>query len=207
MRPIDLAINDINRKVIELSETIAEELVRLVNMDWNPEYYRDRAAKALKLKEEIKRMTTEAVARFQPTASDLSRLMFYYEVSYGLFRFSRYALDISRFISAINPSRCGLEYSWKALQSAITLVKLSIKMMSTYLEASKSEFEGTAGLAEALEKDVDEILSTALKEASRRADVCLMADLLSVVFLERIADHSIYMMRSLKELWQATLER
>ncbi|MCX8184669.1 MAG: hypothetical protein RMI56_01395 [Sulfolobales archaeon] len=206
MRPIDLAIDDIKKKLTELSEIIAEASVRLVNKDWNLEYYRDRAAKALKLKEEIRRMTTEAVARFQPTASDLSRLMFFYEVSYGMFRFSRYALDISRFISAADSASCSLEYSWRALQSAITLVKLSIKMMSTYLDTSQSELEGTAGLAEAFEKDVDEILSSVLREASKKADVCLMTDLLSVVFLERIADHSIYIIRNLRELLQAAPE-
>lgn len=198
MRPIDLAMEGVKRKLDELSDVVAEISINLVNKNWDLEYYRRRAAEARGLRDEARGMIIEAIARFQPTASDLSNLMLFYEASYGLYRFSRYALDVARSLSTVSHIGCSLEYSWRAIQSAVTLLKLSIKILSSYSTLQQTPLvEDALGLAESLERDVDETLSASLKEASTRADPCLTSDLLSVVFLERIADHSIYIIRSL----------
>jgi len=197
MRPIDIAMESIKRKLSELSDIVAEISINLVNKNWEPDYYRFKAEEALKLRDEIRKMTTEVIARFQPTASDLSNLMLFYETSYGLYRFSRYALDVARSISIVSPQGCSLENSWRAIQSAITLVKLSIRILSAYPTIESTSLADALSYAESLEKDVDDTLSTSLKKASTVGDPCLTSDLLSVVFLERIADHSIYIIRSI----------
>ncbi len=201
MRPIDVAVEEIKKELSGLSDLVSDVLVNLVNKNWSPEYYARRAAEARELKERVRRMVIEAIARFQPAASDLNSLVLFYEASYGLFRFSRYALDLVRAVSTIAAPSCDLRHSWRASQSALTLVNLSIRLLSTY-QGSQYIAESAAALsyAEGLERDVDETLSSVLREASERADLCLMLDLLSVVFLERIADHSIYMIRRLAEL-------
>ncbi|MEM1623165.1 MAG: hypothetical protein QW780_02560 [Sulfolobales archaeon] len=197
MRPIDIAMESVKRKLSELTNIVAEISINLVNKNWEPEYYRLKAEEALKLKDEIKKMTIEVIARFQPTASDLNNLMLFYETSYGLYRFSRYALDVARSISIVSPQGCSLENSWRAIQSAITLVKLSIRILSAYPTIEPTSLADTLSYAESLERDIDEILAVSLRKASTASDPCLTSDLLSVVFLERIADHSIYIMRSM----------
>ncbi|MEM1747216.1 MAG: hypothetical protein QXT76_05385 [Sulfolobales archaeon] len=197
MRPIDIAMESIKKKLSELSDIVAEISINLVNKNWEPDYYRFKAEEALKLRDEIRKMTTEVIARFQPTASDLSNLMLFYETSYGLYRFSRYALDVARSISIVSPQGCSLENSWRAIQSAITLVKLSIRILSAYPTIESTSLADALSYAESLEKDVDDTLLTSLKKASTVGDPCLTSDLLSVVFLERIADHSIYIIRSI----------
>ncbi|MEM1681791.1 MAG: hypothetical protein QXV95_00210 [Sulfolobales archaeon] len=197
MRPIDIAMESIKKKLSELSDIVAEISINLVNKNWEPDYYRFKAEEALKLRDEIRKMTTEVIARFQPTASDLSNLMLFYETSYGLYRFSRYALDVARSISIVSPQGCSLENSWRAIQSAMTLVKLSIRILSAYPTIESTSLADALSYAESLEKDVDDTLLTSLKKASTVGDPCLTSDLLSVVFLERIADHSIYIIRSI----------
>lgn len=204
MRPIDIAVEGVKKKLIELSDIITDISINLVNKNWDPEYYKLKAAEALRLKDETRGMITEVIARFQPAASDLNNLILFYETSYGLFRFSRYALDVARSMSIIKPRRCNLENSWRAIQSAITLVKLSIRILLTYPTFQQTTLTDTLSYAESLERDVDDTLSTSLKKASTEADPCLTSDLLSVVFLERIADHSIYIIRNLKELQQGS---
>lgn len=197
MRPIDIAMESLKKKLGELSDIVTDISINLVNKNWDLEYYKLKAAEALRLKDEIRRMVTEAIARFQPTASDLNNLVLFYETSYGLFRFSRYALDVARSISTVGLEGCSLENSWRAIQSAITLVKLSIRMLSAYTTVQRTTLADALSYAESLERDVDDTLSSTLRKASTKADPCLTSDLLSVVFLERIADHSIYIIRSI----------
>ncbi|MEM2308008.1 MAG: hypothetical protein QXI94_02115 [Sulfolobales archaeon] len=84
MKPIYVAMEGVKRKLNELSDIVAEISINLVNKNWEPDYYRFKAGEALRLKDEIKRMITEVIARFQPTASDLGNLILFYETSYGL---------------------------------------------------------------------------------------------------------------------------
>ncbi len=204
MRPIDAALEDIRRELNGLSSIVSDILVNLVSKNWSLEYYARRAAEAGELKERVREKVIEAIARFQPAASDLDSLVLFYEMSYGLFRFSRYALDLVRALSIIEAPSCDLRYSSSASQSALTLVNMSIRLLPTYRGSPHAaRTEDALSFAEALEKEVDETLSAALMEASGRADQCLMLDLLSVVFLERIADHSIYLIRKLAALERA----
>ncbi|MEM2308009.1 MAG: hypothetical protein QXI94_02110 [Sulfolobales archaeon] len=70
-------------------------------------------------------------------------------------------------------------------------------MLLTYSTVEQTSLADTLSCAESLEKDVDDTLPASLRKASTAADPCLTSDLLSVVFLERIADHSIYVIRSI----------
>jgi phosphate transport system protein len=101
LRPIDQHILRLESKLRELSaisEGIVEDVVTLRAM---PEAIRGRVDEVRRRRLEIHNSIIEIIARFQPTASDLRRLMASLEISYGLYRFARYALDISTILSTV----------------------------------------------------------------------------------------------------------
>ncbi|MEM0438453.1 MAG: PhoU domain-containing protein, partial [Sulfolobales archaeon] len=95
MRPIDYRVKGLESMLKEISR-ISEEIVEnVVSLKATPDSIRKRINDVREMRLEIHRNIVEIMARYQPTASDLRGLIAALEISYGLYRFSRYALDIS----------------------------------------------------------------------------------------------------------------
>lgn len=196
MRPIDQHILRLESKLRELSavsEGIVEDVVTLKAM---PEVIRGRVDEVRRRRLELHNSIIEIIARFQPTASDLRRLMASLEISYGLYRFARYALDISTILSTVlrgSSETCELKGSSEAAGYVGEMVRKSIE---AFLKRDKR----LARSVIEMDRAVDEKLFQTLSRASRSTDLCSTLDLLILMYLERIADHSVYIAQETVEM-------
>ncbi|MDT7889423.1 MAG: PhoU domain-containing protein [Desulfurococcales archaeon] len=196
MRPIDAYIARLEARLRELS-TISENIVEgVVTLRESLGDIRERVDEVKRRRLEIHSSVIEIIARFQPTASDLRELIASLEISYGLYRFARYALDISTILATVlEPSsgECELRGSLEAADHVKEMVRKSIE---AFLKRDKALARSVIDM----DKMVDEKLFQTLSRASKSTDLCSTLDLLILMYLERIADHSVYIAQETIEM-------
>ncbi|MGC9149155.1 MAG: phosphate signaling complex PhoU family protein [Sulfolobales archaeon] len=189
MRPIDIALERIREKIKEMTnttESILNEMSKGLN--YKIEDISRYIDKIRLLRAELHSLATETLARYQPVASDLRFIIASLEISYGLFRFSRYALDIAYIIKNFSKEKnleCGFENTRKMLPHVVEMIRESI-------ESFMNRDVDKANKVIKLDSLVDQYLSDALKKASEKKDSCTYLDFIVAIYLERIADHSVY---------------
>ena len=147
------------------------------------------------LSEEVEDRATEMMALHQPMAGDLRSLKAYIKVAYDMERFGRYALDISNILLQIDrwePFSNG-EISVKELGGMVVdIVKLAVELIET------KEQSLIWKLSEA-EAEIDETYLRNLKTlgGSKASAKTVIANLLTIRYLERIADHASYVAESM----------
>lgn len=196
MRPIDQHISRLESRLRELS-AISEKIVEdVVTLKASPEVIRGRVDEVRRRRLEIHSSIIEIIARFQPTASDLRGLIASLEISYGLYRFARYALDISTILSTVlrgSAEACELKGSSEVAGYVREMVRKSIEaFLKRDKDLARSVIE--------MDKAVDEKLFQTLSRASISTDLCSTLDLLILMYLERIADHSVYIAQETVEM-------
>ncbi|MEN3047462.1 MAG: PhoU domain-containing protein [Candidatus Caldarchaeales archaeon] len=190
MRLIDLAIQSLTGKLKEMyplaerAYTLAVEAFR-TQRDLTSEAY--RLAEMLRLHHhDVSYLMTEIIARFQPVASDLRYIKACGEVSYGFYRYGRYAYDITSVIGVFG-SVPGCD--WSPIDQAGSKVR---EMMRLGMEAFEKRDVALAKRVIEMDDEVDEIYRSYLRqvissEGDRRCDI---ARLLILRYLERIGDHA-----------------
>lgn len=196
MRPIDQYISRLESRLRELS-AISEKIVEdVVTLKASPDVIRGRVDEVRRRRLEIHSSIIEIIARFQPTASDLRGLIASLEISYALYRFARYALDISTILSTVlrgSSKACELRGSSEVAGYVREMVRKSIE---AFLKRDKGLARGVIEM----DRVVDEKLFQTLSRASRSTDLCSTLDLLILMYLERIADHSVYIAQETVEM-------
>ncbi len=196
MRPIDRALIALDKELEALVNIVTDLALKIVNGVWDYKIYREYSDKARRMKDDVRILVIESIARYQPTASDLLKLINTYEVVYGLYRFTRYALDISRLFSyfrdmiEMRENGCRLEVSNNVLKIVIEMIKLSI-------DAYRKHDKELAKRVSDMEKDVDAMFRDAIERAHKHQSPCSCLDLSIAIFLERIADHCTYIAQNL----------
>lgn len=147
------------------------------------------------LAEQVEDRATELIALNQPMASDLRILKAYIKISYDLERYGRYAMDISEIMHQIGEWKEIDEHGLKVRQLGDTTLKvmqLSLDMIEN-MDASKI-FE----ISEE-ETETDDLYSDNLKKLSEcQGDPkAIVAYLLTIRYLERLADHGTYIAESM----------
>ncbi|MEZ0289620.1 MAG: PhoU domain-containing protein [Sulfolobales archaeon] len=188
MRPIDIAIERIREKIVEMSKSIEYIINEISKEVYRVESLSGYASRIRQLRAEIHSLVIEAIARYQPAASDLRYLMASLEISYGLFRFSRYALDIAYIIKNVqeqNETKCEMAGVKRMLPRVTEMMKDSIESFI------KRDVEKANRIIK-LDNEIDGEFSRILREALEKNDRCSFLDLIVCIYLERIADHSVY---------------
>jgi len=146
------------------------------------------------LSEEVEDRATELMALHQPMARDLRNLKAYIKVAYDMERFGRYAQDISDILLRIGPWEpfSNGELSVEEMgEKVINIVKLAVELIETRQQSIIWK------LSE-MEAEIDELyLKNLAKLGVSKADAkTVIAYLLTVRYLERIADHASYVAES-----------
>jgi len=149
------------------------------------------------LAEKAENKAFELIARFQPVASDLRTIKSYMKISNDFARYGRYALDISYICKRMGSLReCEAWISdrvEKMSEKVLRMVQISITALKGHnIELAKS--------ISTVEKEVDEMYFTFLDGLVKRASTtsqCTISSVLVVRYLERIADHAVYICESL----------
>jgi phosphate transport system protein len=146
--------------------------------------------------DKVEDKTFELIARFQPVASDLRAIKSYMKVSNDFARYSRYALDIA----SINEQLNGIEKceSWikaylaEMSQKVLSMVRASVDSLRKHDVAIATTITST-------EREVDKMyldFFNRLISDDKVDNKCVVSSMLVTRYLERIADHAVYICES-----------
>ena len=197
-RPLDIGIDQIKNLLVKMGNLADETLELALKGFFEKEdtYVQTKAWSntILMLAEEVEDRATELLALHQPMATDLRTLKAYIKIAYDLERYGRYAMDISDIMNRIG--------AWRPLEDEDIFIKLADsakRCVEISIETIRTMNEKLIWELSKIEAETDELYFEALKilsevEASSKT---VVAYLLTVRYLERIADHSSYVSESI----------
>ncbi len=151
----------------------------------------------LAMADKVEDQTFQLIARFQPVASDLRAIKSYMKIGNDFARYGRYALDISIVNDQLNGlSDCESwikDYVHEMSDKVLSMVQTSInalKKHDTILAKTITDFE----------REVDKMYLTYINKLSKGeipSGKCLLSSALVTRYLERIADHAVYVCESI----------
>lgn len=146
------------------------------------------------LAEEVEDQATELIALHQPMASDLRILKAYIKIAYDLERYGRYAMDISEIIHLIG--------KWGEINNDLTVRELgetTLQVMEMSLEMIDTRNETKIFELSKIETATDDLYFENLRKLSEcKGDPKgIVANLLTIRYLERLADHGSYIAESI----------
>jgi len=140
--------------------------------------------------------TFELIARFQPVASDLRAIKSYMKIGNNFARYGRYAFDISAINDQIHGfTQCSIstrDYIAKMSQKVLTMVRISVDSLRKHDVALARTITPT-------ERDVDKMYLDFLDPLINQetSTNCVISSILVTRYLERIADHAVYICESI----------
>jgi phosphate transport system protein len=147
--------------------------------------------------EETEEKATEVIARYQPVASDLRTIRSYMKIAYDLARCGRYAWDISFIYKRFEISfkECPLPYLPlnEMMGEVLKILHMSVEAVA------KADLKLARKIGE-IESGIDKMYIESLNKLVEQPPIktkCVVADLLFVRHLERIADHAAYIAESI----------
>lgn len=149
---------------------------------------REMSHKLHLLHRQVSDLSMEMIARYQPVATDLRFLKAALEISYGFFRYGRYALDITQVVDMFGDlSKCDRKYVVDTARKTQEMIRMSVEAFS------RRDVE-TARKIPSMDDEVDQSYKDNLKRAieGRGNLKCALSATLILRYLERIADHASY---------------
>jgi phosphate transport system protein len=145
----------------------------------------------------VEDQTFQLIARFQPVASDLRAIKSHMKIGNDFARYGRYALDISSINDQISGlrecDRSTIDYVHEMSDRVLSMVRISI-------EALKKQDIALAKTITQTEREVDNMHLTLLSKLIIEQKVnskCILSSALMTRYLERIADHAVYICESI----------
>jgi phosphate transport system protein len=145
--------------------------------------------KLKQLDDQVSELSIELIARFQPVASDLRYIKASLEISYGFYRYGRYAHDIVEVLDMFGDlTKCDHAVVEGAADKTKEMIKLSV-------EAFSNQDVDLAKKITYMDDYVDNAYRDYIRKLmkSRQVDLrCALSETLILRYLERIADHATY---------------
>ena len=144
------------------------------------------------LHRQVSDLSMEVIARYQPVATDLRFIKACMEISYGFFRYGRYALDIMQVMEIFGDlGKCDRS-------PVVETAKLTQEMIHMSADAFARRDVRLARQIPAMDDAVDEKYRSNLRKVmeSKSNPGCNLANILIMRYLERIADHATYIAES-----------
>ncbi len=148
----------------------------------------EQSTKLLLLHNEVNELAMELLIRYQPVASDFRYIRACLEISYGLSRFGRYAYDIAVVRSQLgNLSHCDNSLITKTADYVRSMIYDSINSFNKRdIELAKKVRESDDLVDSLYKQNIRKILDGNINIK------CAVASTLIMRYLERIADHAVY---------------
>jgi phosphate transport system protein len=144
----------------------------------------------------VEDQTFQLIARYQPVASDLRAIKSYMKIGNDFARYGRYALDIAVINNQISGLReCDtstIEYIHEMSEKVLYMVRISV-------DALKKHDINLAKTISETEREVDKMYLTYLERLINQEQAnskCVISSALMTRYLERIADHAVYVCES-----------
>jgi len=193
---MDLGIDKLRNLLLEMGELSQQTVVAAIEAYHIGKNHQDVNRWSIKLKQlddQVSELSIELIARFQPVASDLRYIKACMEISYGFYRYGRYAHDIMEVLDTFGDlTKCDRSVVESAAEKTEEMIKLSV-------EAFTNQDVDLAKRIVDMDDFVDDAYRGYIKELmrSRKVDLrCALSQTLILRYLERIADHAVYIGRS-----------
>ena len=133
-------------------------------------------------------LTFETILKYQPVAHDFRLMRSSIEVSYAYWRLGRYAYDIARVRGDFGDIGCCRTGELRAISESVrSMIKEATVSFAT-LDV------GRASAIQSYEEFVDMVYHRRLSQLVKLPDTrCALAEALLLRYLERIADHAVFM--------------
>jgi len=149
------------------------------------------STRLLMLHEELKELAVEIIARYQPVASDLRFIVSSMEVSYDLYRVSRYLAEIERMLRLAQNIRCNYDNVVRLYNVAEQMI---YEAVNVFLERKVDEAQNIIEVDNTIDRAYVEGIEDAIR--AQELSACDALKLLVLRHLERIGDHATYIANS-----------
>jgi phosphate transport system protein len=199
-RPLDIGLNQIKNLLLKMGNLAKDSLKLTLEGFLEKEDFhikiRSWSNTLLILSEEVEDRATELIALHQPMAVDLRTLKAYIKIAYDMERWGRYCMDISDTIHRFGewPPYPGDDLKIEELGDKVKeVVDKSLRLVETMDESLIWELTKK-------EANVDDLYEKCLSLLADCTDcdtMTIVANLLTIRYLERIADHASYIAESI----------
>jgi len=143
--------------------------------------------------DDVKDLAVELIARYQPVATDLRFIESCLEISYGFYRYGRYALDIAQVLEIVGDlSNCDTSLVQATAKITKEMIHMSIEAFATKdVEMAKK----VPNMDDYVDEKYRSHITGLMRNPSQDLK-CAMSTTLILRYLERIADHSAYISES-----------
>jgi phosphate transport system protein len=178
-------------------ETLAISIHGYIEGKSVQKHVRDLSGILVSMGEKVEDEAFQLIARFQPVATDLRTIKSYMKVSNDFVRYGRYALDICVINDQLSGLKecedCTRDYINEMSEKVLSMVKISIDALKRYdIELAKTISQ--------TEREVDKMYLDYLDRLIKSKKVnskCAISSVLMSRYLERIADHAVYVCESI----------
>jgi len=190
-RLMDIGLDKLNTLLLEmatLSESAVTASIEAYSKGGKGEGVRESSARLQSLHRQVSDLSMEVIARFQPVASDLRFIKACFEISYGFYRFGRYALDIVEVLNILGDlSKCDHKAVVETARNTQEMIRMSV-------DAFARRDVDLARRIRKMDDTVDESYREHVRSvlAQKRDLRCALSAALILRYLERIADHATY---------------
>jgi phosphate transport system protein len=190
-RLMDMGLEKLNALLLEMasiSENSVETAISAYQKGEKGTGVREAATKLRTLHHQVSELSMEIIARYQPVASDLRFIKSCIEISYGFFRYGRYARDIVEVLEMFGDlSSCDHKAVIDTASKALEMMRMSIDAYA------RRDLELARKISQ-MDDIVDEAYRSHMKRVmSRSTDLrCALSSALILRYIERIADHAGY---------------
>jgi phosphate transport system protein len=195
---MDIGLEKLNSLLLEmatLSQQAVSASIDAYSLGSKGTEVRQMSNRLHALHRQVSDLSMEMIARYQPVASDLRFLKACMEISYGFFRYGRYALDITGVLDMLGDlSKCDKKFVVDTAKKTQEMIQMSIEAFA------KRDVEMARNIPK-MDDVVDEAYRKNLRTTigKKDADVkCALSAALILRYLERIADHASYIGESVE---------
>ncbi len=188
---MDMGLDKLNSLLLEmatLSESAVDASIEAYSKGGKGEEVRERSRRLQTLHRQVSDLSMEMIARFQPVASDLRFIKACFEISYGFYRFGRYALDIVEVMEIFGDlGKCDRKAVVETARNTQEMIRMSVDAFA----------RRDVALARRIRK-LDDLVDDSYRQHLRtvigqKKDVrCALSAGLILRYLERISDHATY---------------
>ena len=197
-RLMDIGLDQLNSLLLDmatLSQQAVSASIEAYSRGSKGTEVRQMSNRLRSLHRQVSDLSTEMIARYQPVASDLRFLKACLEISYGFFRYGRYALDITSVLDMFGDlSKCDKGFVVDTAKKTQEMIQMSVEAFA------KRDLEMARNIPK-MDDIVDDSYRNNLREtiANRKGVIkCALSATVILRYLERIADHASYIGESVE---------
>jgi phosphate transport system protein len=195
-RLMDLGMDRLRNLLLEmgkLSEQTVAAAIEAYHIGKSLEDVNRWSNKLKQLDDQVSELSIELIARFQPVASDLRYIKACMEISYGFYRYGRYAHDIMEVLETFGDlTGCDPAVVSATAEKTKEMINLSVEAFARQDVELANKITGMDDIVDDAYRDYIRKLMKARKVDLR----CALSQTLILRYLERIADHAVYIGKS-----------